>query len=228
MNRRGDRTFLDALFAKLRDRIPGLILRTSVITGLPGEGEAEFEELCLFLKDMFWEKLRGGLLAVAVTVAAFAFLYPSDFAKRFLFLFGGLLLILIFSPDRENLQIPVLQHRVEILGFKHTFEMAAQKNRVKQMRFQKTSAVVTHGRKDIGIDEKALALAEGKCLIGRRYLNCALPDIAEFHSLMPMPRHSCGFHIHCVECIGVGALQILDLFHPVVADLQLHNASILS
>ena len=57
MNRRGDGTFLRQLFAKLRSRIPGLILRTSIITGLPGEGEAEFEELCLFLKDLKLERV---------------------------------------------------------------------------------------------------------------------------------------------------------------------------
>ena len=51
MNRRGDGAFLKELFAKLRSRIPDLVLRTSIITGLPGEGDAEFEELCLFLKE---------------------------------------------------------------------------------------------------------------------------------------------------------------------------------
>ena len=57
MNRRGDGQFLRALFAKLRDRIPGLVLRTSVITGLPGEGEEEFEELCNFLKEVRLERV---------------------------------------------------------------------------------------------------------------------------------------------------------------------------
>ena len=57
MNRRGDGEYLRGLFKKLRDRIPGLVLRTSVITGLPGEGEEEFEELCLFLKDMKLERV---------------------------------------------------------------------------------------------------------------------------------------------------------------------------
>ena len=57
MNRRGDGEFLRKLFAKLRDRIPGLVLRTSVITGLPGEGEEEFAELCQFLKDMKLERV---------------------------------------------------------------------------------------------------------------------------------------------------------------------------
>ena len=51
MNRRGDKAFITALFEKLRARIPGLVLRTSLIAGLPGEGEAEFEELCEFLRE---------------------------------------------------------------------------------------------------------------------------------------------------------------------------------
>ena len=57
MNRRGDGAFLRGLFTKLREKIPGLVLRTSVITGLPGEGEDEFEELCSFLKDMRLERV---------------------------------------------------------------------------------------------------------------------------------------------------------------------------
>jgi len=51
MNRRGDYRFLVDLFRKLKERIPGVVIRTSVITGLPGEGEAEFKQLCDFLKE---------------------------------------------------------------------------------------------------------------------------------------------------------------------------------
>ena len=57
MNRRGDGAFLRELFTKLRNRIPGLVIRTSLITGLPGEGEEEFEELCKFLKEMRLERV---------------------------------------------------------------------------------------------------------------------------------------------------------------------------
>ena len=57
MNRRGDGQFLRDLFKKLRERIPGLVLRTSVITGLPGEGEEEFAELCEFLKEQRMERV---------------------------------------------------------------------------------------------------------------------------------------------------------------------------
>ena len=57
MNRRGDGAFLRELFAKLRSRIPSLVIRTSLITGLPGEGEEEFLELCEFLRELRLERV---------------------------------------------------------------------------------------------------------------------------------------------------------------------------
>ena len=59
MNRRGDRAAIEALLDKLRERIPGLVLRTSIITGLPGEDEDAFDELCQFLWDQ--RMLRAGV-----------------------------------------------------------------------------------------------------------------------------------------------------------------------
>ena len=38
-------------------RIPGVVLRTSLIAGLPGEGEAEFEELCEWLREARLERV---------------------------------------------------------------------------------------------------------------------------------------------------------------------------
>lgn len=57
MNRRGSGEYLRELLTLLRQRIPGLVLRTSIITGLPGEGEEEFRELCDFLKQMHMERV---------------------------------------------------------------------------------------------------------------------------------------------------------------------------
>ena len=57
MNRRGTGGEIRALFKTLRERIPGLVLRTSLISGLPGEGEAEFEELCEFLREARIERV---------------------------------------------------------------------------------------------------------------------------------------------------------------------------
>ena len=51
MRRRSTRSEIEALFAKLRAAMPDVAIRTSLICGLPGEGEAEFEELCAFLRE---------------------------------------------------------------------------------------------------------------------------------------------------------------------------------
>ena len=57
MNRRGTKAELNELFAKIRKKIPDAVIRTSLITGLPGEGEAEFEELCDWLREYQLERV---------------------------------------------------------------------------------------------------------------------------------------------------------------------------
>ena len=51
MRRHNTRQELEELFAKLRSAIPDVVLRTSLICGLPGETDEEFEELCDFLRE---------------------------------------------------------------------------------------------------------------------------------------------------------------------------------
>ena len=51
MRRRSTKAEIETLFAKLRAAMPHVVIRTSLICGLPGEGEEEFEELCEFLKE---------------------------------------------------------------------------------------------------------------------------------------------------------------------------------
>lgn len=57
MNRRGDRESLTALMNKMRERIPGLIIRTTFITGFPGETEEDFTELAEFVKDVKFDRM---------------------------------------------------------------------------------------------------------------------------------------------------------------------------
>ena len=57
MHRPGDGEEFAALIADLRARIPGLVLRTSLIVGLPGETEEEFAELCTFLQETQIERV---------------------------------------------------------------------------------------------------------------------------------------------------------------------------
>lgn len=88
MNRRGDGVFLRELFAKLRSRIPGLVIRTSLITGLPGEGEEEFQELCEFLRDLRLER-----------VGAFAF-SPEEGTP---------------AAEMEHVDLEIAQHRAQLI-----------------------------------------------------------------------------------------------------------------
>ena len=57
MNRRGSRESLTALLQKIRGKVPGVILRTTLITGFPGETEEDFTELAEFVKEIRFDRL---------------------------------------------------------------------------------------------------------------------------------------------------------------------------
>lgn len=78
MNRRGTRAELDALFEKIRARIPGAVIRTSLITGLPGEGEAEFEELCDWLRVHKLERVGAFAFSPEEGTPAAAMEHPDE------------------------------------------------------------------------------------------------------------------------------------------------------
>lgn len=83
MNRRGNKDYLEELFPKLRARIPGLVIRTSIITGLPGEGDEEFTELCEFLKKHKLERVGAFAFSPEEGTPAAEMDYPdSDIAAR--------------------------------------------------------------------------------------------------------------------------------------------------
>ena len=57
MNRRGDRQSLTALMRRIREKVPGVVLRTTFITGFPGETEEDFTELAEFARDVRFERM---------------------------------------------------------------------------------------------------------------------------------------------------------------------------
>ena len=57
MGRGGSEAELRALFRKLREKIDGLVIRTTLITGFPGETEEQFNSMAEFIKDMEFDKL---------------------------------------------------------------------------------------------------------------------------------------------------------------------------
>jgi ribosomal protein S12 methylthiotransferase len=52
MNRHGDSALIRSVVEKLRREIPEIVIRTTFITGFPGESEEDFEELCTFVREM--------------------------------------------------------------------------------------------------------------------------------------------------------------------------------
>lgn len=57
MGRRGTKEYIQNLLFKIRNRIPGVTLRTSLITGFPGETQEDFSELVKFVKEAQFERL---------------------------------------------------------------------------------------------------------------------------------------------------------------------------
>ena len=57
MNRTGSRASLTALIENIRAKIPDIVLRTTVMTGFPGEDEAAFTELAEFVQDIRFDRL---------------------------------------------------------------------------------------------------------------------------------------------------------------------------
>lgn len=57
MNRWGDEEKLETLFAHIREKVPGIILRTTLITGFPGETQEQFDRLAEFVKRVRFDRL---------------------------------------------------------------------------------------------------------------------------------------------------------------------------
>jgi ribosomal protein S12 methylthiotransferase len=57
MKRGGNRASLERLIKRVRDRVPGIAVRTTFITGFPGETEEDFAELLAFVKNVEFDRV---------------------------------------------------------------------------------------------------------------------------------------------------------------------------
>lgn len=57
MKRGGNRASLERLIARVRERVPGIAVRTTFITGFPGETEEDFKELLAFIKNVEFDRV---------------------------------------------------------------------------------------------------------------------------------------------------------------------------
>ncbi len=80
MNRKGDRESLKALIERIRILIPDVTLRTTLITGFPGETEQQFEELAEFVKEAKFDRL--GCFAYSEEEGTPAALLPDQIEQQ--------------------------------------------------------------------------------------------------------------------------------------------------
>ncbi len=85
MNRWGDEEKLEALFAHIREKVPGVILRTTLITGFPGETVDQFNDLAEFIQRVRFDRLGCFPYSAEEGTKAAEFpdqIEPEDAARR--------------------------------------------------------------------------------------------------------------------------------------------------
>ncbi|HEX6650980.1 MAG TPA: 30S ribosomal protein S12 methylthiotransferase RimO [Pyrinomonadaceae bacterium] len=80
MKRGGNRRSLERLIERVRQRVPGIAVRTTFISGFPGETEADFEELMSFIKNVEFD--RVGVFTYSDEEGTPAFELPDKVAPR--------------------------------------------------------------------------------------------------------------------------------------------------
>jgi ribosomal protein S12 methylthiotransferase len=78
MRRPGNRATYERLLARIRDRVPGVTLRTTLIVGFPGETDQDFEELSGFIDDIEFDHV--GVFTYSHEEGTRAFAWPDDVA----------------------------------------------------------------------------------------------------------------------------------------------------
>ena len=80
MKRPGTRQGYDRLLARIRQRVPGVALRTTFIVGFPGETDADLEELSAFVRDQTFDHV--GIFTYSHEEGTTAFAMPDDVPAR--------------------------------------------------------------------------------------------------------------------------------------------------
>ncbi len=80
MNRHGDSALIRSVVKKLRDNVPDMIIRTTVIVGFPGETEEDFTELCEFVKEIRFD--RAGVFTYSREEDTPAYDFPDQIDEQ--------------------------------------------------------------------------------------------------------------------------------------------------
>jgi len=122
VNRRYTGDDVRNLFATLRQRIPGLVLRTSLIVGLPHEGEREFLQLADFLKEHKIE--RAGIFPYSPQDGTLAEAMPNrPTEQEAMARTERLRVIAADNMDKFNQSRQNVRDMVQILGYDESLQM---------------------------------------------------------------------------------------------------------
>ena len=163
MNRPGDEKTLRGLIEHIREKVPNIVLRTTLITGFPTETEEQFNTLAEFVRDMKFDRLG-------------CFAYSEEEGTKAAEMQGQI--------DEE-----VRQHRADIIMEQQQFIMA-QKNSAMQGQ---TVEVVTEGFDRYGdcyfgrsaadapdIDRKIFFTSPDKKLVSGKFVNVKITDMLDY------------------------------------------------
>lgn len=78
MNRHGDKKLITETVRKLRERVPGIVLRTTAMVGFPGETEEDFEELCQYIKEARFDRFGAFTYSAEEGTPSFEFDFQID------------------------------------------------------------------------------------------------------------------------------------------------------
>ena len=105
MNRHGDSSVIKDAVKRLRKGVPGIIIRSTAITGFPGETEEQFEELCEFIGEVRFD--RFGAFAYSREEGTPAFDLPDQVDEQTKIDRADMLMQkqMLISADNNELQL---------------------------------------------------------------------------------------------------------------------------
>ena len=105
MNRHGGSVVIKDAIKRLREACPGIIIRSTAITGFPGESDEQFEELCEFIGDVKFE--RFGAFAYSREEDTPAYDFPDQVEEQLKIDRADMLMQkqMLISADHNQLQL---------------------------------------------------------------------------------------------------------------------------
>jgi len=186
MERHTSRKLIETLLEKLRERIPGIAIRTTMITGFPGETEEEHHELVEFIRDFGFDNL--GVFQYSPEPGTKAFILESDYAQT-------------VPPDvkqRRNDELMMAQQQIAfeqmdyLASFYRDRNSGSNTNKEEPVQFD---ILIDRKTKTIGTKTPDVNADGGALFVGRAYFQA--PEIDSVTYVQSREKLSPGELVRC-------------------------------